>query len=70
MIVTDQQVLAMFLILKESCGIAGGYFCLTQKDRLALVNQIVKQQSNTLKGADSEPTYVSDEPTGSVGDPC
>lgn len=70
--ISDQQALAMFLILKESCAISGGFFSLTQKARLALVNDILHQQPTTLRLEEvpDEPESVPDITstlTGSTG---
>lgn len=47
---TDKQAQLMFMTLLETRNISGGIpFSIDQAGRMALINQILAQQDNTLK---------------------
>lgn len=46
--ISDKQILYLFLVLKDSLNIVGG-FCIDQKRRLDLLNEIMKQQDEEVK---------------------
>jgi len=54
--ISEKQLLMMFDILKDSLKIKGVFGGYDPQTRLQLVNDIMNQQSNTLKETNNEST--------------